>query len=147
MELGTLALIGLGVSGAGTALSAVSQYRAGQAQEEAYKYNAGVAEQKGIYEETQSRDKLRKLLSSQKALYAKAGVDMTSGSPLLLMADTAAQGEMEALNIRKGYQSEAKMNRYYGNQAKKAGNIKAGSTFLSGLGSVGTQYASMKGAV
>jgi hypothetical protein len=140
----TLGIVALGVSLMGTGMSAFGQYQQGQAQAAASEYNAAATEEKGKYEESQARDRLRRLLGTQRALYAKAGVDITSGSPLLVMADTAAQGEQEALNIRRGYQTEAGIDRFYGKQYKKAGMIGAGSTFLSGLGKAGTEYASWK---
>ena len=37
------------------------------------------------------------------------------------------------------------MNKYYGNQARTAGYIGGLSTFGTGLGQAGTQYAGMKG--
>jgi len=137
-------LIMLGVGMAGTALSAFGQYQQGQAQAAASEYNAEAAEQKGKYEESQARLRLRHLLGTQRALYGKAGVDITSGSPLLVMADTAAKGEMEALNIRRGYQTEAGLDRFYGKQYKRAGLIGGASSFLTGLGQAGTEYARWK---
>ncbi len=137
-------LVMMGVAMAGTALSAYGQYRQGQAQAAASEYNAAATEEKGKYEETQARDRLRHLLGTQRALYAKAGVDITSGSPLLVMADTASKGEQEALNIRRGYQTEAGIDRFYAKQYKRAGMIGGGSTFLTGLGTAGTQYADWK---
>jgi len=138
------ALVAMGVSLLGTGLSAFGQYRSGQAQEAAYKYNAAATEEKGKYEESQARERLKHLLGTQRALYGKAGVDITSGSPLLMMLETTREGEVEALNIRRGYQTEAGIQRYYGKQAREAGMIGAGSTFLTGLGQAGTEYARYK---
>ena len=139
-----LPMIAMGVGLMGTGLSAYGQYRSGQAQEAAYKYNAAATEEKGKYEEARSREKLRHLLGTQRALYAKAGVDITSGSPLLTLMNTATEGEVEALNIRRGYQTESKLQKYYGKQAAISGYYGAGSTFLSGLGQAGTEYARYK---
>ena len=124
----------------GTGLSALGQHQAGRAEQGAYEYNAQITERKTTQEEYNSRTRLRKLMASQRALYAKAGVDITSGSPLMVLADTAAEGEKEALSIRYGGQETAAQQRYYGKQAKKAGTMKATSTFLTGLGQAGTQY-------
>jgi hypothetical protein len=143
----TLGLVALGVGIVGTGLSAYSQYQAGAAQKEAYDYNAEIVQQKAAYDEAQARDRLRKLMSTQRALYAKAGVDLTSGSPLLVLAQTAAEGEEEALNIRRTGYNEAQLQKYYGSQAKTAGTLGAGSTLLTGLGNLGLAYGAGKSGV
>ncbi len=127
----------MGLMLAGSTMSAAGTYQSGQAQKEAYEYNANVATEKGKYEEEQSRLRLSRLMGTQRALYAKAGVDLSSGSPLLTLAETAYQGEQEAQNIRRGYKSEATINRFYGVQASKAGTMGAISTFTQGLGQAG----------
>ncbi len=139
-----LPIIAIAASVAGTAMSAIGQYRAGQAQEAANEYNAQITERKAVQEEQASRDRLRKLMGTQRAMYAKAGVNLSSGSPLLVLAETAAEGEKEALNIRYGGQEESNLQRFYGTQAKKAGTIGAASTLLTGLGQAGTSYYDLK---
>lgn len=150
--------IALGISAVGTGLSAVSQYQQGQTAAAAYEYNAKVAEaegrarkQKAGLEEEQSREKLKRILGTQRALYAKAGVDITSGSPLLTMMDTAMEGEKEAQLIRYGGEVEeaqainqARLQRMYGAGARRAGTVGGVSTFFTGLGQAGTQYARIK---
>ncbi len=121
----------------GVAVSAASKYEAGKAAKKAHDYNADVAEKRGVYAETQSRLKWKRLIGQQLALYAKAGVDVSSGYPLLVMSQQAAEGELEALNIRYGSQNVADIERYYGKQAKGAGRIGAVSTLLTGLGAFG----------
>ncbi len=137
-------LIMLGVSVAGAGLSAVGQYRQGQLQKAGYDYNAKVAREKAAYEEAQSREKLRSLLGTQRALYAKAGVDISSGSPLLVMADTAAKGEEEAQMIKAGGRQESALQRMYGRSAARAGLWGGTSSFMSGLAQAGTQYYGSK---
>ena len=131
-------------AGAGTLMSMKGQQQAGEAQKEGNEYNARITETEGAYAEEQARLKLKRLLGTQRALYAKAGVDITSGSPLLVMADTAAEGEKERMYTEYGYKSRAKQLRLYGEQAEKAGQIGATSSFLSGLGKIGTMYAAGK---
>ena len=104
------------IAAVGVAASAYGQYQSAQAtekgykiQQKAYEYNVAITERKAAQEEAAHRDKLRKLLSSQRALYAKAGVDLSSGSPLLVMEETAAEGEKEALAIRTGAQEESSL--------------------------------------
>jgi hypothetical protein len=132
MSLGAAALV---LTGVGTAVSAIESYQAGKAEAAAYRYNAAIAERKGIQEEAIARKRLKRLLGHQRALYAKAGVDLSEGSPLVVLADTAAEGEKEALNIRTGSKETANLYRFQASQAKKAGVLKAGATLLTGLGS------------
>jgi hypothetical protein len=139
-------------------MSAFGQYQSGQAQKAAYNYNAQVAESEAgvaragaAREEEVHRAKLQRMLGTQRALYGAAGVDITSGSPLLTMMSTAEEGEREAEFIKYGGEVEAtralnegRIGRFQAKQASTAGKIGAGSTFLTGLGSAGLSYASMK---
>lgn len=125
------------VSVAGTISSARAQSQAGKDEQAAYNMRAAAVERQGAQEEDIVRQRLRKLAAAQRALYAKAGVDLSSGSPLTVLSATAAEGEKEALTIRRGAQEEAGFQRYYGAQARAAGKRKATATLLSGLGAAG----------
>ncbi len=130
-----------------TAASAGGAIYSGIKQEEAAEYSAKVAEQnaeaslkKAAYDEEAQREKVKRLLSTQRAAYGKSGVDLT-GSPLLVLEDTAAQGELDALAIRYGgeieagqQKSKAELYRLQGQTAKTEGFIKAGTTILSATG-------------
>lgn len=124
----------------GTGISAYGQHQAGKQAEQAYGYNAQLAREQGAEAERVSRRKLKSLLSSQRALYAKAGVDITEGSPLMVLSETAAEGEREALALRRGYRSEAYLQELYGKQAGRTGLVGAAGTLLTGLGSAGSNY-------
>lgn len=107
-------------------------------------------ERKGISEEAVSRARLKKLMSSQRALYAKAGVDLSSGSPLTVLTATALEGDKEAAGIRLNTGEEARatrsgagLQRFYGKQSLRAGGTKARGTLLSGLGKAASQGYSM----
>ncbi len=152
--MAVLPLVALGVSLLGTGLSAYGQYQSGQAQKEAYKYNAKVAEGEAVTartaaarEEEVHREKLQRMLGTQKALYGAAGVDITSGSPLLTMMSTASEGEEEARYIKYGGEveatrllNEAKTSQFYAKQATKTAGFGSTSTFFTGLGSAGLSY-------
>ena len=139
-----LPVIAAGASIVGTGLSAYGQYKAGQAQAQAYEVNAQRAERTAQEEERTARIRLRKLMSTQKAMYAKAGVDITSGSPLMVMFETEYEGEKEIEAIRRTGSETAEQERLYGKQASTAGLIGAGSTLLTGLGSTGMNYYAKK---
>jgi hypothetical protein len=143
--------------GASSLISASGSLQEGQASEGAAAYNAAVARQsaqasvdKAAYDEEMHRERVRKLISSQRAAYGASGVDI-EGSPLLLLEDTAAQGEMDALAIRYGGEVEASQKRsqaelyeLQGKNAKKASYYKAGSSLLSGGASIAKTYSDSK---
>ena len=139
---------------AGAAVSAYGAVRQGQYQEAAAEYNAKIAErdaelarQKAEYDADVSAKEFKKLLGRQKALYAKAGVDISEGSPLLVMAYQAEEGERDRQAILYGGKTaqesaidRARLFRFTGENAATAGYISGGSTFLSGLGSSYNSY-------
>ncbi len=124
----------------GSGISVFGQYQQGQGQRTAYDYNASVAMQKTRQEQHASETKYSRLRGEQRALFSKAGVDMTSGSPLLVLANTMMQEEEEAQRIRFSGESEAQMNKWAGKNAAWAGTVGGMSTFLTGLGKVGIDY-------
>lgn len=151
---GALPIIGLVTSFIGTGLSAYGSYREGQAQKAGYEYNAKVAEanaeairQKTAYEEVNQRKRLKALLGEQKAIFGAAGVDLTVGSPLLTMMEDIKAGERDIQALRYSGDVEAtqqlnqaRLNRFYGKQAGRAGIMGGASTFITGLGNAGTDY-------
>jgi hypothetical protein len=149
-----VAIIAVVLSVASGVYSAVQQNKAGKAAEDAEEYNASIADQnaraiqdKAAYDEEMHRERVKKLLKSQRALYGGSGVDM-EGSPLMVQADTTEQGEMDALAIRQGgnvqaaqQRSQANLMRMYGRNAASAGRAQATGTLLStGASAVGSYY-------
>jgi hypothetical protein len=85
----------------------------------------------------QKRKEIKRLSGQQKVMYAKAGVDLGSGSPLLVMAETARQGAEELWWIKKkGLMKESDIEKAI-KGTKSASTIGAASTFLTGLGRTG----------
>jgi hypothetical protein len=140
--------VGTIASLAGTGVQAYGQYQAGQDQASAQDYNAEVdrnealaAKDKATQDEILSRERSRRIIGMQRAAYGKAGVDISTGTPLDVMAQAAADAELDALNIR--YAGEMLSNKYL-NQASQldwlapktatAGILNAGGTILSGAG-------------
>lgn len=125
--------IAAATTAAASTYAAYETKRAGEREEGVREVRAQQIERKAREEEAESREKVKRLLASQRALYAKAGVDITSGSPLLVMVETEEEGEEEALAIRRGGREGAAMERFYGSEARKAGKRKAFGTLLTGL--------------
>jgi len=135
---------------AAAVLAAYYQYEQGQETKKWNKYNAAVsdrdataAEQSAEYEAGLKRKETERLLGRQRALYGKSGIAF-EGSPLLVMEETAAQGELDALMIERSgtlygerYRSEGELSRMKGKSAGRAGYYGAGTTLLTGAGNYG----------
>lgn len=133
-ELTTMLMIGSTVMGAA---GAVQQGKAANA---SAKYNAQVADmnakiaerqardavQRGAMEEQQQRMKTSQIIGKQKAAMAANGVDLTFGSPLDTLVDTATMGELDALTIRSNAYREERDIRQQGlNSSSQAGLLRA----------------------
>lgn len=135
---------------AGMTLGALGQLQQAQQQKAAERYNARIAEMQaesikvsGEFEEAKLKRQKRTLLGKQRALYGKAGVLTTTGSPLEVMADTAAQMELDIAanryNVQVGISqalTEAAYRRKMARSYGAAGGIKATTTLLTGVGSL-----------
>ena len=131
--------------GGATAVSAVGQVIGGIQEKRAAEYNAQVqeqdavaAEKKAKYDEGIHRERVKRLLSEQRATIGKSGVDI-KGSPMLAILDTIEKGELDALAIRHGGKLQAQKSRsgatesrLRGKQAFTRSLFGAGSTLLSG---------------
>lgn len=126
----------------GTAISAYGAYQQAQAQKEQSEYNAAIAEnnaiierdaakrnmqlaedaiERGRVEEYRTRLRTEQAAAQQKSALAASGVVLNTGTPLDLLSDTYALGEMDALTVRNNYAREA--NQYeaaaYGNKTSR----------------------------
>jgi len=131
----------------GSALSAFGQIQQGNAANEAAQANARLAMQEGAakrealkYEGLKLSREQNATIEQQKALYGASGVDMSTGSPLDVMANTAAQYSrdigMTGIAADQAYsnaENQAEIYRYQGKQAKMGGYLGAGGTLLTGI--------------
>lgn len=124
----------------GSGVSAFGQYEQGRTQQQAYEYNSSVAIQESRQQVKASEHRFSRLAGEQRALLAKAGVDLSSGSPLLILANTAMQEEEEQQRIRFSGESAARMSQYSGKMARWSGLTSGISTFITGLGKSGMGY-------
>lgn len=140
---------------AAAVVSAVGALSQAASARSAAKYNASVAERNGVVarqqaaanEDAQRRHAYR-ALGRIRAGYGAAGVTV-EGSPLEVLEDSAAEAELDALNIRykgeltaMGYQSEAELQRARGKAAMTAGIFKAGTALLGGASAYYSAYGS-----
>jgi hypothetical protein len=151
---------GLAAAVAGAAASGYGAYQTGQNQKKEAEYNQDVAEsealaskQKAEFDMETSQKRFKALMGHQIASYSKAGVDITSGSPLLLLAAQAEEGERERQAIKYG--GDVGASRMYnqgnifsmqGKNAATAGTIGAGGTLLSGISSAASYGYQMGGS-
>lgn len=139
----------LGLGGAG--LGAYGQYTGGKQQQQIAKYNAGIKDREARLTEEASKieqgrmaEEARKLKATQRAKFSTSGAEISEGTPLMVMAEQAGIMERDALNQLRNrsiqattLRSEADMLRASGDAAKRAGEIGAGATLLSGVGMAG----------
>lgn len=155
---------------AGTALSGMGMIQQGNAAAAASKYNAQVAEmnatladrrakdaiERGQVAEQQKRAEVAQLQGRQRAAMAANGVDLTFGSPLDTLVDTAVLGELDALTIRQNANREAYdyrvggvnsradagLSRMNASSARTGAYLSAGGTVLGGASKAYGQYQS-----
>lgn len=129
ITLGTVgAVIGVvsAVAGAATAITtgvvgAISAKQQGEQQQAYYNYQAQVAQenakiaqsnaalerQQGIEESRLQRIKTAQAIGSQQTAMAANGIDVTQGTAVDVIEDTAAMGELDALQTRYNYERKA----------------------------------------
>jgi hypothetical protein len=162
----------LALSAVGAATTAYGQVQAGKAAEGQANYQAAVGRNNAIIAERQARDSEERgaadelaqrrqtaaILGKQRAGMAANGVDLSSGSPLDILGDTAAFGELDALTVRSnaareayGYRnqgaqftSDAAATTIAGKNSRKASYIGAGSTLLTSASQMGGDYAKFR---
>jgi hypothetical protein len=126
-----------GMGALSSLISGGAQFMGGRQQQGAYNNNANITREQMAEKSEVSQNKYTALIGKERSLYAKAGVDISSGSPLLIAMDTASKGEEEAGRIKTAGESEASMEEFYGKQAAFAGTMGGVGTFLSGLSKAG----------
>lgn len=127
-------------------ISAAGQKQQGIQEQGAYNYNAALADiqakeiaASGEITQEELAERELSLRSTQEAMYAKAGV-MLSGSALEVMLQSATDYEFDrsiaryntAVKISEA-QSQAQVQRYYGDLARMEGKAKSGMTLLGSI--------------
>lgn len=140
-----------------TVVGGVSSIQQGNAASAAASYNAQVSRmnadiadknardaiERGKIEEQQKRSEIAYLTGKQRASMAANGVDLSFGSPLDTIVDTAMLGELDALTIRTNAAREAYNYKVSAENARSDANLslanakssKAGG-YLSAFGTV-----------
>jgi hypothetical protein len=154
LELSTYAMIAAGAAVASTAVSAVGAIQQGKAAQASAKFNADmmsrnaqIARQQAAAEEEKHRRLTYMRQGAARAAYGASGVSI-EGSPLDILEQSAAQEELDALNIRyrgeigaQSSEGQAALSSMSGDAAMQAGYIGAGSSILLGASKAGGIYA------
>lgn len=174
MDPATLTAISIAATVASTGMGVMSSIQQGKARQAQAEYQADVARQNQQLAEQQAsaqrkegydnmvakRQETAKLIGRQRAAAGASGATVDVGSNLDLQADTAAQGEIDALNIYnqasdKAYGTQLQGWGYgqqaagYDAQADAAGSSiwsNAAGTALGGIAQIGStwgKYAAM----
>lgn len=134
-----------GIGMVGSLLSGIGQYESGKQEKVAFDYNAEIDLQNMSSEMIASQQRYSQLVGKQATAYAASGVDITSGSPLLMMAATAGRGGRQAEQIRQQGTEAATLESFYGKVAAWRGTMAGVGTFLSGLSKGAQGYLSATG--
>jgi hypothetical protein len=137
MDPNALMMLFAGEKGLSGLLSGFGQYEQGQEKEGAYDYNSQISLDQMQQKMQTSEAKYSNLIGKQATAYARAGVDIASGSPLLMMAHTAAQSGVEQESESQAGTEEAELQKYYGKVAAWSGTIGGISTAIAGLSQAG----------
>jgi hypothetical protein len=132
-----------GLQAGGSLLSIAGDIISGDESQQADDYNASLALMQGQFNVNKLDLSETNTLSTQKAMYAKSGVEM-SGSPLDTQLNTASQFEMDKQIETYNAASAANMDTYEGKVAKQQSEFKAAGDALQGLEQVG-MLAAMAG--
>lgn len=117
----------------------------GQQEQAADNYNAQIDLQNANNEIITNEQRYSAIVGKQATAYAAAGVDITSGSPLLMMAATAGRGGRQAAEIRESGTEKATLEQYYGKVAAWRGKMAGISTALNGISGAAQQYLKATG--
>lgn len=135
-------LVGALTNVGGQIYGGISESQAAEENKQRAKELAVAATDKAAYAAELKRAEGRRLVATQRAKYAKAGVQLSEGSPLAVMAQTMDAIEKDALMIEKGGQVEAggylSQARLYSKQASSdlwGGIVSGGGSLLTAAGS------------
>jgi hypothetical protein len=127
----TLGTVGSVASAVGTGLAVVGAIQGGKAEGAAADFNAQSAAQEAQARENAQRAQAQRQLGMIRANVSKAGATM-EGTPLMVLSESAANAEIDALNTRYSGQREAALYESRGRNARTAGYLRAGTSLLTG---------------
>lgn len=134
-----LSVIGGGLSAVGTLQAADARGKAAEVEAASLEEQGAVALQAGKERARQARVLGRRTAGAQTAAFGASGVVAGTGTPLLVLAETARQSELEAIKgeFAGAYQEsvarkQAALTRYGARIARRESNIAAAGSLLTG---------------
>lgn len=142
----------------GTAFSAYGAIQQGNAAKSAADFNAqnmaimaADARKRGEAAAEAKQRETGALIGRQRAVMAARGLDLNQGSPLSILGDTAALGELDTQTIKGnaereavGYLNQGKLYAAEGQNAQSAGLLSAAGDVVGGIGSVASKWYQLK---
>ena len=141
----TMAGANMGIGIVGSLFGGIAQAEEGKQEQKAFDYNAQVDLNNMSNTLVSNEQRYAQLVGKQATAYAASGVDITSGSPLLMMAATAGRGGKEAAQIYQAGTEASALDTYYGKLAAWRGKMAGIGTFLSGISKSAQGYLSATG--
>jgi hypothetical protein len=120
---------------AGTLMGVAGGIQAGRAAGASAKFNAAMSQMQARQQEQQIRTQARRQIGAVRANVAKSGVTM-EGTPLLVMAESAANAEVDALNARWTGDARASMYHAQGKADRRQASLNAGTSLLVGASKI-----------
>lgn len=134
-----------GIGVIGSVLGGIGAIDAGKQQQAGYNYNAQIDLDNMDNQLVANEQKYSQLVGKQATAYAAAGVDITKGSPLLMMAATAGRGGRQAAEITESGTEASTLEKFYGKIAAWRGTVAGIGTMLAGISKSAQGYASTTG--
>lgn len=120
---------------AAAGVTAYSAIQAGKANQAAANFNAESAQQEAEAKARLTRQESQRRLGTIRANLGKSGAT-SAGTPLMVLAESAANGEIDALNAQYTGDRQVALYRASGTNARRQGNMQAGTSLLSAAGRI-----------
>lgn len=130
----TWAMVGAGVAATGTLMEGQSQAMASEYNADVARQNAAIAAQQGKAAVELQQRNAKRTIGTMVANYGASGVQVDSGSPLDVLADSASMAELDKLTTQYNY---ALRGLGYSQQANLADMNASSASTSSLLGAVG----------
>ena len=145
-------LLGTGVAAAGADRQAKSRAAALEYQQKQSIILAEDSRKRAAQKEQAQRRETSQLEGRQRALMGGSNLDLTTGSPLDILADTAQLGELDARVIRAdgereaaGHFANADLQGMAADSARSAGKLEVAGIVLGGVSSIAQKWGSFGG--
>lgn len=129
------AMIPAMLTAAGTLMQVQSARAQGKAAEAAANYNAQSAQIEAQSKMNAQRAEADRRLGTIRSQVGKSGAAM-EGTPLMVLAESAANAEIDILNTQYTADRQSSLYRAQGVNARKQGNLMAGASLLSSIGKI-----------